>query len=79
VFGFLVVMLGGWWFTLAVGVIVQIGLLEFLRMARFKWIRQASRTQGFRRALQQGCLILENHHWRPAAQIGHGAMHAAHG
>ena len=43
-FGFLVVMLGGWWFTLAVGVIVHLGLLEFFRMARFKGIRPASRT-----------------------------------
>jgi len=43
-FGFLVVMLGGWWFTLAVGVIVHLGLLEFFRMARFKGIRPAFRT-----------------------------------
>jgi len=42
--GFLVVMLGGWWFTLAVGLIVHLGLLEFFRMARFKGIRPASRT-----------------------------------
>ncbi len=43
-FGFLVVMLGGWWFTLAVGVIVHLALLEFFRMARFKGIRPAIRT-----------------------------------
>ena len=42
--GFVVVMLGGWWFTLAVGLIVHLGLLEFFRMARFKGIRPASRT-----------------------------------
>jgi phosphatidate cytidylyltransferase len=42
--GFVVVMLGGWWFTLAVGVIVHLGLLEFFRMARFKGIKPASRT-----------------------------------
>jgi phosphatidate cytidylyltransferase len=42
--GFLMVMLGGWWFTLAVGLIVHLGLLEFFRMARFKGIRPASRT-----------------------------------
>ena len=40
----MVVMLGGWWFTLAVGLIVHLGLLEFFRMARFKGIRPASRT-----------------------------------
>ena len=42
--GFVVVMLGGWWFTLAVGLIVHLGLLEFFRMARFKGILPASRT-----------------------------------
>jgi phosphatidate cytidylyltransferase len=39
-----VVMLGGWWFTVAVGVIVHLGLLEFFRMAQFKGIRPAIRT-----------------------------------
>ena len=43
-FGFVVVWLGGWWFTLAVGVIVHLGLLEFFRMAQFKGIRPASKT-----------------------------------
>ena len=38
-FGFVVVMLGGWWFTVAVGLIVHLGLLEFFRMAQFKGIR----------------------------------------
>lgn len=38
------ILLGGWWFTLAVGVIVHLGLLEFFRMARFKGIRPAVRT-----------------------------------
>lgn len=42
--GFIVVLLGGWWFTLAVGVIVHLGLLEFFRMARFKGIRPATKT-----------------------------------
>jgi phosphatidate cytidylyltransferase len=42
--GFVVVMLGGWWFTAAVGVIVHLGLLEFFRMARFKGIRPATKT-----------------------------------
>jgi phosphatidate cytidylyltransferase len=39
-----VVVLGGWFFTLAVGVIVHLGLLEFFRMAQFKGIRPAART-----------------------------------
>jgi phosphatidate cytidylyltransferase len=43
-FGFVVVMLGGWWFTLAVGVIVHLGLLEFFRMTQFKGIRPATKT-----------------------------------
>ena len=42
--GFLVVLLGGWWFTAAVGVIVHLGLLEFFRMAQFKGIRPATKT-----------------------------------
>ncbi|MEB3331683.1 MAG: phosphatidate cytidylyltransferase [Synechococcaceae cyanobacterium] len=43
-FGLLVVCLGGWWFTVAVGVIVHLGLLEFFRMAQFKGIRPATKT-----------------------------------
>jgi len=43
-FGFVVVLLGGWWFTLAVGVMVHLGLLEFFRMAQSKGIRPASKT-----------------------------------
>ena len=43
-FGLLVVGLGGWWFTLALGVIVHLGLLEFFRMAQFKGIRPATKT-----------------------------------
>jgi len=43
-FGILVVGLGGWWFTLAVGVIVHLALLEFFRMARFTGIRPATKT-----------------------------------
>ena len=42
--GLVVVLLGGWWFTLAVGVIVHLGLLEFFRMAQFKGIRPATKT-----------------------------------
>jgi phosphatidate cytidylyltransferase len=43
-FGLVVVGLGGWWFAIAVGVIVHLGLLEFFRMAQFKGIRPASKT-----------------------------------
>jgi phosphatidate cytidylyltransferase len=43
-FGLLVVSLGGWWFTLAVGVIVHLALLEFFRLAQFKGIRPATKT-----------------------------------
>jgi len=43
-FGVLVVLLGGWWFTAAVGVIVHLGLLELFRMAQFKGIRPATKT-----------------------------------
>ncbi len=43
-FGLLVVALGGWWFTLALGVIVHQGLLEFFRMAQFTGIRPATKT-----------------------------------
>ena len=43
-FGLLVVGLGGWWFTLALGLMVHLGLLEYFRLARFKGIRPASKT-----------------------------------
>ncbi len=43
-FGLLVVGLGGWWFTLGLGVIVHLALLEFFRMAQFTGIRPATKT-----------------------------------
>ena len=43
-FGLLVVGLGGWWFTAALGLMVHLGLLEYFRLARFKGIRPASKT-----------------------------------
>ena len=43
-FGTLVVSLGGWWFTLGIGVIVHLALLEFFRMAEFTGIRPATKT-----------------------------------
>ncbi|BBL86524.1 Phosphatidate (chromatophore) [Paulinella micropora] len=42
--GLLVVGLGGWWFTFALGIIVHLGLLEFFRLAQFKGIRPATKT-----------------------------------
>ena len=46
VFGLVVVGLGGWWFTAAVGVIVHLGLLEFFHMAQFKGMRPANNIGG---------------------------------
>jgi phosphatidate cytidylyltransferase len=43
-FGLLVVGLGGWWFTVALGLMVHLGLLEYFRMAQAKGIRPASKT-----------------------------------
>ena len=43
-FGLVVVFLGGWWFTAAVGILVHLGLLEFFRMAQFKGMRPATKT-----------------------------------
>lgn len=43
-YGLVVVGLGGWWFTAALCVIVQLALLEFFRMAKFKGIRPATKT-----------------------------------
>ena len=43
-FGFVVVLLGGWWFTIAVGVMVHLGLLEFFRMTQSKGIKPATKT-----------------------------------
>ena len=43
-FGLVVVGLGGWWFTIALGLIVHLALLEFFRMAQFKGMRPATKT-----------------------------------
>ncbi len=43
-FGLLVVALGGWWFTIALGVIVHLALLEFFQMAQVTGIRPATKT-----------------------------------
>ena len=42
--GLLMVSLGGWWFTIGVGVMVHIGLLEFFRLAQFKGMRPATKS-----------------------------------
>ncbi len=43
-FGLAIVGLGGWWFTIAVGLIVHFALVEFFRMAEFTGIRPATKT-----------------------------------
>ncbi|KGG12247.1 MULTISPECIES: phosphatidate cytidylyltransferase [Prochlorococcus] len=43
-FGLLIVLLGGWWFTFSLCVIVHLALLEFFRMAEFTGIRPATKT-----------------------------------
>ena len=43
-FGLIIISLGGWWFAVALGVIVHLALLEFFRMAEFTGIRPATKT-----------------------------------
>jgi len=43
-FGIVIVILGGWVFTIALCVIVHLALLEFFRMAKFTGIRPAIKT-----------------------------------
>ena len=43
-FGLVVVGAGGWWFTIALGVMVHLGLLEYFRLAQSKGIRPATKT-----------------------------------
>jgi phosphatidate cytidylyltransferase len=69
-FGFVVVMLGGWWFTVAVGLIVHLGLLEFFRMAQFKGIRPATKTT----LVAVQLLLLTTQ--AAAGGAGHGALFA---
>ena len=44
VFGFLIVSLGNWWFSISISIIVHLALLEFFRMAEFTGIRPATKT-----------------------------------
>jgi phosphatidate cytidylyltransferase len=43
-FALLIVALGGWWFSIALAVIVDLALLEYFRLTRFKGIRPATKT-----------------------------------
>jgi len=47
IFGLVVVLLGGWIFTLAVALLTYLALLEFFRMAEFKGIKPATKTTLF--------------------------------
>ncbi len=44
IFGLIVVLLGGWFFTLATALLTYLALLEYFRMAEFKGIRPATKT-----------------------------------
>ena len=52
IFGLVVVLLGGWYFTLAVALLAYLALLEFFRMAEFTGIKPATKTTLF------SCLII---------------------
>ena len=56
IFGLIVVLLGGWFFTLATALLTYLALLEFFRMAEFKGIRPATKTTLF-----SSFIILQNH------------------
>ena len=43
-FGLVVVLLGGWYFTIAISLLTYIALLEFFRMAEFTGIKPATKT-----------------------------------
>ena len=47
IFGLIVVLLGGWYFTLATSLLTYLALLEFFRMAEFKGIKPATKTTLF--------------------------------
>ena len=52
IFGLIVVLLGGWYFTIAIGLLTYLALLEFFRMAEFTGIKPATKTTLF------ACLII---------------------
>ncbi len=47
IFGLIVVLLGGWFFTLAIALLTYLALIEFFRMAEFKGIKPATKTTLF--------------------------------
>ena len=47
IFGLIVVLLGGWFFALAIAMLTYLALLEFFRMAEFKGIKPATKTTLF--------------------------------
>ena len=47
IFGLIVVLMGGWFFTLATALLTYLALLEFFRMAEFKGIKPATKTTLF--------------------------------
>ena len=47
IFGLIVGLLGGWFFTLAIALLTYLALLEFFRMAEFKGIKPATKTTLF--------------------------------
>ncbi len=51
-FGLVVVLLGGWYFTIAIALLTYIALLEFFRMAEFTGIKPATKTTLF------SCLVI---------------------
>jgi len=44
IFGLIVVLLGGWYFTIAVALLTYLALLEFFRMAEYTGIKPATKT-----------------------------------
>ena len=69
--GATIILLGGWWFTVAVGVIVHMGLLEFFRMARFKGIRPAVRTTLVAvQLLLVSTMVAASSHWPAGESVG---------
>ena len=46
-FGLIVVLLGGWYFTIAILLMIYLALLEFFRMAEFTGIKPATKTTLF--------------------------------
>ncbi len=47
IFGLIVVLLGGWYFTIAIALLTYLALLEFFRMAEFTGIKPATKTTLF--------------------------------